>query len=84
MHLRRLWGFATSPEQGAACGCAHEKLPHSEALSGLGFFPALTEVPVSTCCPVPALVPGLHTYSHRKGNLPFPPHLTWEYAPGWV
>lgn len=57
-----------------------QKAQHLEALSGLGFLPAPTEASWSTCFLVPALVPGLLTYSCGKGNIPFPPHLTWEYG----
>lgn len=70
IHLRRLWGFVMLLEQGAASAWED---PHSEELSDLGFLPPLTEVALSTCCPVPALDPGLPIYSHGKGTLPFPP-----------
>lgn len=67
MHLRRFLGFATSPEQVTACDCDCEKL-YTQVWSGLAFLPALPEAPLSTCCPVPALLPGLPTDSHGKGN----------------
>lgn len=66
IHLRGPWG--------CFCLCPW-KSPHSEELSDLGFLPPLTEVALSTCCPVPALDPVLPIYSHGKGNLPFPPIL---------
>lgn len=38
-----------------------------------GISPYPDRAALSTCCPVPALDPGLSIYSHGKGNLPGPP-----------